>query len=107
MGAGAFGCVGIGGGGGLFENEVGNTGAGGTMDTGLTGMGGITGGAEGAGGTRDPWRRVAFGSGGGGLLAAGGGGGAGGRTTGEIRPVILMTYASACKNNKLFGFGSL
>jgi len=89
LGAGAFGCEGIGGGGGLFENEVGNTGAGGTMEAGLTG------GAEGAGGTGGPWRRVAFGSGGGGLLAAGGGGGAGGRTTGETRPVMVMTYASA------------
>lgn len=78
FGAGAFGCKGIGGGGGLFENDVGNTGAGGTMDGGLTGTGGITGGAEGAGGAGDAWGRDAFGSGGGGLLAAGGGGGAGG-----------------------------
>lgn len=99
MGAGAFGSVGIGGGGGLFKNEVGNTGAGGTMDTGLTGTGGIAGGAEGAGGIGGTWGRVAFGSGGGGLLAAGGGGGAGGRTVGETRPVMLMTHESACKKN--------
>lgn len=84
LGAGALGCGGTGGGGGLYENDVGNTGAGGTMGAGLAGAGGITGGAEGADGTGGTWGRAAFGSGGSGLLAAGGGGGAGGSTYTEM-----------------------
>lgn len=83
--AGAFGCTGTGGGGGLYENEVGITGAGGTTGAGLRGAGGIRSGADGAGGAvAAGGRRLAFGSGGGGLLGAGGGGGAGGRTYTEL-----------------------
>ncbi len=100
LGAGALAVGGTGGGGGLYENDVGNTGAGGTMGTRLAGAGGITGGAEGADGTGGTWGRAAFGSGGGGLLAAGGGGGAGGSTIRETRPVMRLPTR---KNSLIFG----
>ncbi len=99
LGAGDFGCGGTGGGGGLYESDVGNTGAGGT--TGLAGASGITGGAEGADGTRSTWGGAAFGSGGRWSLSRR----RRWRSRGEHYRRDKTCYASAYKKNSLI-FGT-